>query len=108
MTTFDDREKAFEAKFKQDQDIQFKVANRRNKLLGLWVAGELGKTGEAADAYAKEVVMSDFEKAGDDDVLQKVLGDLKAAGKTADAASVRVRMNALLDEAKKQVMGEAK
>ncbi|QQS11599.1 MAG: DUF1476 domain-containing protein [Rhodospirillales bacterium] len=103
MSGFDEREKAFENKFKRDQDLQFKVTNRRNKLLGQWAAGLLGKTGADADAYAKEVVMSDFEKAGDDDVAAKVAGDL--AGK-ADAEAVRKQMNRLLDEAKKQIMSD--
>ena len=108
MTTFDEREKAFESKFKRDQDLQFKVNNRRNRLLGHWVAAQLNKVGPDADAYAKEVVLSDFEKAGDDDVLQKVLGDLKAAGKPADAAAIRKQMDKLIDEAKQQVMDESK
>jgi hypothetical protein len=108
MSTFDEREKAFENKFKRDQDLQFKVNNRRNRLLGQWIAAQLGKAGPDADAYAKEVVMSDFDKAGDDDVLQKVLGDLKAAGKPTDAGAVRKQMDKLLDDAKKQVMEESK
>ncbi|MCW5745605.1 MAG: DUF1476 domain-containing protein [Alphaproteobacteria bacterium] len=107
-TTFDDREKAFETKFKQDQELQFKVNNRRNKLLGLWAADLLGKSGDAAEAYAKEVVMADFDKPGDDDVLQKVLKDLEAGGKPTDAGHLRRQMNKLLDEAKAQVMNEAK
>ena len=108
MTTFDEREKAFENKFKRDQDLQFKVNNRRNRLLGQWIASQLGKVGPDADAYAKEVVLSDFEKPGDDDVLQKVLGDLRAAGKPADAAAVRKQMDKLMDDAKHQVMTETK
>lgn len=108
MSTFDEREKAFENKFKRDQDLQFKVNNRRNRLLGHWVAAQLGKAGPDADAYAKEVVMSDFEKAGDDDVLQKVLGDLAAAGKPADAGAVRKQMDKLLEDAKQQLMDESK
>lgn len=108
MSTFDEREKAFEGKFKRDQDLQFKVNNRRNRLLGQWVAAQLNKVGPDAEAYAKEVVMSDFDKAGDDDVLQKVLADLTAAGKPADAAAVRKQMNKLLDDAKHQIMEEAK
>ena len=108
MTTFDEREKAFENKFKRDQELQFKVNNRRNRLLGHWIASQLGKSGPDADAYAKEVVMADFDKPGDNDVLQKVLGDLKAAGKPADAAAVRKQMDRLVDEAKKQVMEESK
>lgn len=107
-TTFDDRKKGFETKFQKDQELQFKVNNRRNKLLGLWAAAQLGKTGDAADAYAKEVVMADFDKPGDDDVLNKVLKDLEAGGKATDAANLRRQMAKLLDEAKEQVMNEAK
>lgn len=106
MTSFNDREKAFEDKYKHDQDLQFRVVNRRNKLLGLWAAGELGKTGEAADAYAKEVVMSDFEEPGDDDVLQKVMQDFKAAGHEMSEHRVRRQMDELLAVAKEQVMKE--
>lgn len=107
-TTFDDRKKGFETKFQKDQELQFKVNNRRNKLLGLWAAAQLGKTGDAADAYAKEVVMADFDKPGDDDVLNKVLKDLEAGGKATDVANLRRQMTKLLDEAKEQVMNEAK
>ena len=74
MTTFDDREHAFEAKFAHDSEMQFRAEARRNKLLGLWVAEKLGKSGADADAYAREVVASDFEEAGDADVVRKVLG----------------------------------
>lgn len=107
-TTFDDRKKGFETKFQKDQELQFKVNNRRNKLLGLWAAEQLGKTGEAADAYAKEVVLADFDKPGDEDVLNKVLKDLQDGGKALDAAAVRKQMTRLLDEAKEQVMNEVK
>ena len=81
MTTFDDREKAFEKKFEHDQELQFKATARKNKLLGLWAAGLMGKTGADAEAYAKEVVMADFEKPGDSDVIDKLVKDLAAAGK---------------------------
>lgn len=104
MTTFDEREKAFEKKFEKDQELQFKVNARKNKLLGLWAAGLLGKAD--AEAYAKEVVMSDFEKPGDDDVVEKLLKDFGAAGKAMDAAGIRKQSSVLLAEAKKQVMGE--
>lgn len=106
MTTFDDREKAFESKFKLDQEMQFKVQNRRNRLLGLWVASQIGKSGSDADVYAKEVVLSDFEKAGDEDVVNKVMKDLAAAGKPSDAAAIRGKMATLLGEAKQQIMSE--
>ncbi len=107
-TTFDDRKKGFETKFQKDQELQFKVNNRRNRLLGQWAAAQLGKSGDAADAYAKEVVMADFDKPGDDDVLQKVLKDLEAGGKGIDAADVRKQMTRLLDDAKEQLMNESK
>ena len=101
MTTFDDREKGFEAKFALDQDQEFKAMARRNKLLGLWAAGILGKTGPDADAYAKEVVVAEFEQAGDDDVLQKVLKDLDGKGVTEQ--QIRAQMNELLATAVAQI-----
>ena len=104
MTTFDNRETAFENKYAHDEDLRFKVTNRRNKLLGLWAAERLGK--EDAAAYAKEVVLSDFAEAGDDDVLQKVLADLKAANIEITAEELRSKMTALIAEAKQQVMTE--
>ncbi len=106
MTGFDDREKAFEDKYKHDEELQFRVTNRRNKLLGLWVAAQLGKAGADADAYAKEVVMSDFEAPGDDDVVQKVLRDFKAAGVEMSEHRVRRHMDELLLTARDQVMRE--
>jgi hypothetical protein len=104
MTTFDDREKAFEKKFEKDQELQFKVNARKNRLLGMWAAGQLGKSGGDAEAYAKDVVMADFEKPGDDDVIAKVAKDLAAKG--IDAGAVRKQANICLAEAKKQLMGE--
>ena len=103
MTTFDDRERAYESKFAHDEEMQFRANARRNKLLGLWAAELMGRTGAAADAYAVEVVKSDFQEAGDDDVLRKVTGDL--AGK-ASAEEVRAKMDALLIEAKRQLATE--
>ncbi|MCK0094625.1 DUF1476 domain-containing protein [Yoonia sp. F2084L] len=103
MTTFDDRENAFENKFAHDAEMQFKAEARRNKLLGLWAAGLMGKTGEAADEYAKEVIKSDFEEAGHEDVYRKVSGDL---GDKADEATIRAKMAALMAEAKAQLMDE--
>lgn len=102
-TTFDDRETAFEAKFAHDAEMQFKAEARRNKLLGLWAAGLLGKEGEAAADYAREVIKSDFQEAGEDDVFRKVKADL--GGKVDDAA-LRARMAALMAEAKAQLMSE--
>jgi len=104
MTTFDDRENAFENKFAHDAEMQFKAEARRNKLLGLWAADLLGKTGADADAYAKEVVKADFEEAGDEDVYRKVAGDL---GAKADEATIRAKMKELMAEAKSQLMDGA-
>lgn len=106
MTTFDEREKGFESKFKHDQELQFKVGARRNKLLGLWAAELMGIEGEAADAYAREVVQSDFEEPGDDDVLRKVLGDLTDKGVEKSEHQVRKQMDDLMAEAKDQIMKE--
>lgn len=103
MTTFDDREHAFEAKFAHDADMQFRAEARRNKLLGLWAAGLLGKTGEDADAYAMEVVSADFEEAGIEDVVRKVAADL---GAKASADEIRAKMAELLPVAKAQLMNE--
>lgn len=103
MTTFDDRENAFENKFAHDAEMQFKAEARRNKLLGLWAAGLMGKSGDEADTYAKEVVKADFEEAGHEDVYRKVAGDL---GDKADEATIRAKMDELLGEAKAQLMTE--
>ena len=103
MPTFDDRENAFESKFAHDADMQFKAEARRNKLLGLWAAGLLGKSGDDANAYAVEVVKSDFEEAGDEDVFRKVSGDL---GDKASEDDIRAKMTELLAEAKAQLMNE--
>lgn len=102
MTSFDDRKSAFENKFKHDQEVQFKVNARRNKLVGLWAAEKLGKTGPDADAYAKEVVASDFEKAGDDDVIEKLEADLK--GKGVSVADIKAQLAHFLPIAKQQIM----
>ena len=82
MTTFDKREEGFEKKFAHDEELKFKAYARRNKLLGLWAAEQLGKSGADAEAYAKEVVLADFEEAGDSDVVSKVVTDLKSRGVT--------------------------
>ncbi|WP_112662355.1 DUF1476 domain-containing protein [Microvirga flavescens] len=92
MTEFDKREEAFEKKFAIDEELRFKATARRNRLMGLWVAGLLGKTGDEADAYAKSVILADFEEAGDGDVLRKVKGDLEAAGKSADESQLRLKL----------------
>ncbi|MFA5538771.1 MAG: DUF1476 domain-containing protein [Gemmobacter sp.] len=104
MSTFDDRERAFEAKFAHDAEMQFRAVSRRNRLLGLWAAGLLGKTGDAAEAYALEVVKSDLEEAGDEDVLRKLAGDL---GSLSDPAAIRAKMTELLATAKAQLVDEA-
>ncbi len=104
MSTFDDRENAFENKFAHDEEMKFKAEARRNKLLGLWAAEILGKTGADADAYAKEVVLADFEEAGHEDVVRKVAGDL---GDMADADTIRAKMDELLRVAKDQILNEA-
>ena len=106
MTTFNDREKAFEDKYKHDQELQFKVEVRRNKLLGLWGAELLGKSGDEAEAYAKEVVAADFEEPGDADLVRKVMGDVQQAGGDLTEHRLRKRMDELLAEAKEQIMTE--
>ncbi|ARU00649.1 DUF1476 domain-containing protein [Yoonia vestfoldensis] len=103
MSTFDDRQQAFEAKFAHDAEMQFKAEARRNKLLGLWAAELMGKTGDEAAAYAIAVVKSDFEEAGDEDVYRKVAGDLEGR---ADEATIRAKMVSLMAEAKAQLMTE--
>jgi len=101
MTTFDKREEGFEKKFALDEEQKFKAEARRNRLLGLWAAEKLGKTGDDATAYAKEVVAADFEEAGDADVLRKVASDL--AGKGASEADIRAKMGELMAVAAAQV-----
>ena len=97
MTTFDKREEGFEKQFAHDEDLRFKAMARRNKLLGLWAAGILGKNGNDAEAYAKEVVLADFEESGDNDVMRKVVKDL--AGKGISEQDVRAQMGTLLAQA---------
>ncbi|MFN4129200.1 MAG: DUF1476 domain-containing protein [Paracoccaceae bacterium] len=104
MSTFDDRERAYEAKFAHDADLRFKAEARRNRLLGEWAAGLLGKTGDDARAYAMSVVTSDFEEPGEEDVFRKVEADLTGH---ADPAEIRAQMAALMDEARRQVIDEA-
>ncbi|WP_341861656.1 DUF1476 domain-containing protein [Gymnodinialimonas sp. 57CJ19] len=103
MSTFDERENAFENKFAHDAEMQFKAEARRNKLMGLWVAEKIGKTGDDANAYAAEVVKADFEEAGHEDVMRKVMADLD--GKVPEA-EVRTKYDALLLVAKEQLMEE--
>ncbi len=103
---FDERKTAAEAKFKHDEEFKFKVMARRNKLLGLWAADLMGVEGGDAEAYAKQVIISDFDEPGDDDVLRKVLGDLHAKGRGEDEAAVRQQMDNLLDRAKEELANE--
>lgn len=103
MTTFDDRESAFENKFAHDEEMRFKAEVRRSKLLGLWAAGLLGKPEAEAASYAKEVVAADFHEAGHEDIYRKVAADL---GHRADEATIRAKMEELMIEAKRQIMNE--
>lgn len=104
MTTFDEREQAYEAKFAHDAELRFKAEARRNRLLGEWAAELLGKTGDDARAYAMTVVTSDFEEPGDEDVFRKVAGDL--SGKVDDV-TIRAKMQELRAEARRQIAQEA-
>jgi hypothetical protein len=103
MSGFEDREKSFERKFQQDQELAFKVRARRNKLLGLWAAGELGLTGDAAQHYAQNVLCADLEQPGTGDIVDKVVGDFAKAGVKHDATRVRVELERCTLEAKKQL-----
>jgi hypothetical protein len=103
MTTFDKREEGFEKKFAHDEELRFKANARRNKLLGLWAAEKMGLSGPAADAYAKEVVVADFEEAGDDDVLRKVSKDFKAKAVAQSDLQIRQTMDALMAAAIEQI-----
>ncbi|MGL4414512.1 MAG: DUF1476 domain-containing protein [Roseinatronobacter sp.] len=100
MSTFQDRERAFENKYAHDQEMVFRAVARRNKKLGLWAAGLLGKTAEDADNYAMEVIRADFEEAGHEDVVRKLLADL---GAHADEALIRAKMTEFLTEAKSEL-----
>lgn len=104
MTTFDDRERAFESQYARDQEMQFKVIARRNKLLGLWAARQMGLTDAEADAYAREVIRADFEEAGDEDVIRKLIGDLTSAGVEVDEPTIREALNHKMVEARRQLM----
>lgn len=103
MASMDERKNAFENKFAHDEELKFKAMARRNKMLGLWAAEKLGKTGDDAEAYAREVVKSDFEEAGDHDVFRKVRGDFDAAGVEQSDHQIRRTMDELLDQAIEQV-----
>jgi hypothetical protein len=104
MTTFDDRERAFEAKFARDEEMQFRIHARRNRLLGQWAAELMKLTQAEADAYAKAVVQADFEETGDEDVIRKLLGDLTAADVDVDEATVRKALADKTVEARRQLI----
>lgn len=103
MSTFDKRQEGFEKKFAHDEELRFKAGARRNKLLGLWAAEKLGKTGDEAEAYAKTVVAADFEEAGDDDVFRKVRKDFDAAGLDQSDHQIRRTMDELMATAIEQI-----
>ncbi len=103
MSNFDKRQEGFEKKFAHDEELRFKAGARRNKLLGLWAAGKLGKTGDEAETYAKSVVAADFEEAGDDDVFRKVRKDFDAAGVDQSDHQIRRTMEELMAEAIEQI-----
>jgi hypothetical protein len=103
MKSFIEREKGFEAEFKRNQELQFRVTARRNRLFGLWTAGKLGIDGDAAEAYARSVVDADFEKPGDSDVIEKVHSDLAAKGIEMSEAQLRTELTRANDEARRQL-----
>ena len=104
MTDFNDRERAFETKFARDEEMQFRVTARRNRLLGQWAAEQMGLTPEETDAYAKSVVQADFEEAGDEDVIRKLVSDLTAASVDIDEGAVRLAIDDKTVEARRQLM----
>lgn len=106
MTTFDDRDRAFEAKFAADEELAFRVTARRNRLLGQWAAALMKLTPEETDAYAKAVVHAEFEEAGDEDVVRKLVGDLTAAGVETSEELVRAALDEKMVEARRQLMSE--
>jgi hypothetical protein len=104
MTTFDDRERAFETKFARDEDMAFRITARRNRLLGVWAAELMKLTPEETGSYATSVVQADFEESGDEDVVRKLLGDMLAAGVEIDDASIREALTSKTIEARRQLM----
>jgi hypothetical protein len=104
MSTFDDRERAFETKYARDQEMQFRITARRNKLLGQWAAGLMGLSQAESDAYASDVIRADFEEAGDEDVIRKLVGDLTSAGVDCDEARIREALDHKTVEARRQLM----
>jgi len=106
MSSFDDREKGFENKFAHDEELEFKATARRNKLLGLWLAEKFGLSGAEAAAYAKDVVAADFEEAGHEDVVRKVMDDITARGAAVTEHMVRVEMDRLMTVARDQIKNQ--
>lgn len=104
MTTFDDRERAFETKYARDEEMQFRIIARRNRLLGEWAARQMGLSEAEAESYAKDVVRADFEEAGDQDVIRKVLGDLTSAGVECDEGAVNEALRNKEIEARRQII----
>jgi hypothetical protein len=107
MTTFNDRERAEEAKFAHDEEMLFRIQARRNKLLGQWAAERMGLDAAETEAYARSVVQAEFEEAGDEDVIRKVLGDLLLAGVDSSEGEIRKSIEARTVEARRQLMGDA-
>jgi len=105
MTDFNDRERAEEAKFAHDEEMQFRIVARRNRLVGEWAAARMGLSPAETEAYAKAVVQADFEEAGDEDVIRKLLGDLVSAGVEVDEAEIRTSLDARMVEARRALIG---
>ena len=104
MSKFDEREKSFETKFIKDEELQFKVSAKRNKYLGEWAADKLSKVDNDKEIYVQEVIKSDFEEPGDEDVFRKIQGDFKKASISISDAEIREQMSSLLERAKKEVL----
>lgn len=104
MTTFDERERAFEAKFARDQEMQFRIHARRDRLLGLWAAQRLGLTEAEGDSYARDLIRSDFETVSDDDIVRKLLGDLTGAGIDVEEAEIRAEIELKTVDARRQLI----
>jgi hypothetical protein len=104
MTQFDDRQRAFESKFAHDEEMKFRLVARRNRLLGEWAAAKMGLSEEETSSYAKDVIRADFEEAGDEDVIRKVLGDITAAGVETSEAEIRETLDHKTAEAKRQLI----
>ncbi len=104
MSTFDDRERGFETKYARDQEMQFRITARRNRLLGQWAANLMGLSQAESDAYASDVIRADFEEAGDEDVIRKLVGDLTSAGVDCDESRIRQALEHKTVEARRQLM----